>query len=320
MTVLFDTARLPEHERVDALQAAFTVESPQVVDLLNPRVRHRTEVVELGPGLRVRRDEGSPLAVARNARHVRIDAPEVLAIAFQRQGDSMISVGEHERVLRAGDLQCTDTTRPYRYVQHTAACNDVVMISAARAGVSIDTARAAAPRLPSSPVFELVRAHVAGLFDATTDLPPQPRAVTGQATAALIRTLLLTAAGVDGAPDALHDVLGARIADYIESHLADPELDVERIAAAHHISVRHLYTVWARAGHEGTPAQWIIGRRLERARDLLVDPGEGRLGVTAVARRCGFADSSHFSRRFRQAFGVSPREWRATGGSFRAVA
>ncbi|HEX6452329.1 MAG TPA: AraC family transcriptional regulator [Trebonia sp.] len=32
--------------------------------------------------------------------------------------------------------------------------------------------------------------------------------------------------------------------------------------------------------------------------------------MAAIARRWGFADSTHFSRRFRQAYGMSPREWR----------
>jgi AraC-like DNA-binding protein len=32
--------------------------------------------------------------------------------------------------------------------------------------------------------------------------------------------------------------------------------------------------------------------------------------IAAVARRWGFADATHFARRFRDAYGLSPREWR----------
>jgi AraC-like DNA-binding protein len=38
-----------------------------------------------------------------------------------------------------------------------------------------------------------------------------------------------------------------------------------------------------------------------------------RAGVTAIARRWGFIDGAHFSRRFRRfrtAYGMSPRSWR----------
>jgi AraC-like DNA-binding protein len=34
--------------------------------------------------------------------------------------------------------------------------------------------------------------------------------------------------------------------------------------------------------------------------------------VAAIARRWGFADPTHFSRVFRAAYGMSPREWRAS--------
>jgi AraC-like DNA-binding protein len=34
------------------------------------------------------------------------------------------------------------------------------------------------------------------------------------------------------------------------------------------------------------------------------------VGIAAVARRWGFTDATHFGRRFRAAYGISPREWR----------
>ncbi|TYP88995.1 AraC family transcriptional regulator [Blastococcus xanthinilyticus] len=310
MTVLFDTARVPERERADALQAAFTVESPQHVALLgDSRVHHRTEVVELGSGLRLRRETGSPLGIVRNDRHVRQAAPEVLALGLQRRGEARVRTDESESVPRVGQLDCVDTTRPYEFTQRGLSVRDVLMISHQEAGVSVDTVRAAGPVLARSPVYELVRGHLAGLFAATAQLPPQPRQLTGQGTAALVRTLLLTAAGGADGYEALADSLEVRVRAYVDAHLADRELSVERIAAAHHVSVRHLYAVWGRAGHDRTPGQWIIDRRLHRAREHLASGTPS--GIAAVAQRCGFADASHFSRRFRQAFGASPAEWRA---------
>ena len=102
MTVLFDTARFPQRERADALQAAFTVESPQQVALLGNRVHHRTEVVEFAPGLRLRRDRGSPLWIVRNARHVSQAAPEFLALALQRRGDAWLRSAGSETALPVG--------------------------------------------------------------------------------------------------------------------------------------------------------------------------------------------------------------------------
>jgi AraC family transcriptional regulator, positive regulator of tynA and feaB len=97
---------------------------------------------------------------------------------------------------------------------------------------------------------------------------------------------------------------------YIDAHLHDPALNADRIAAAHNISTRQLYNVWVRAGHGLTPARWIIQRRLERARNQLTDLDPQVTTVAAIAYGCGFANLSHFSQRFREAYGMPPREWR----------
>jgi AraC family transcriptional regulator len=56
-----------------------------------------------------------------------------------------------------------------------------------------------------------------------------------------------------------------------------------------------------------TPHQWLISRRIERARELLRSPA---LSLSDVAASCGFADQSHFTRTFSRASGVSPGAWR----------
>jgi AraC-like DNA-binding protein len=99
---------------------------------------------------------------------------------------------------------------------------------------------------------------------------------------------------------------------YVRRHLTEPGLDAERIARAHAVSVRHLYRVCAAAGM--SLEQEVIAQRLEGARAELAGPGDRSVAV--VARRWGFPDPSYFARRFRAAYGVSPREWRelARGG------
>ncbi len=183
--------------------------------------------------------------------------------------------------------------------------------------MSVDVVRAAAPMLARSPVYRLVRAHLAGLFAATYPLSTQSRLLTGQATVALVRALLSTAAEARGRDDALQATLDVRMALYIDAHLDDPELTAERIAAAHNISLRHLYAVWARAGHDRGPMQWITNLRLHRARDRLASRAPTQTTIAAVARDCGFTSPSHFSRRFRETFGESPRDWCAANAPSR---
>ncbi|MFX5558838.1 helix-turn-helix transcriptional regulator, partial [Acinetobacter baumannii] len=79
------------------------------------------------------------------------------------------------------------------------------------------------------------------------------------------------------------------------------------IAAAHHISVRYLQRLFETEGT--TVTTWIRQRRLERIRRDLADPRIDR-STSAVAARWGLADASHFSKLFKAAYGMTPRQYR----------
>ena len=46
----------------------------------------------------------------------------------------------------------------------------------------------------------------------------------------------------------------------------------------------------------------------------LASPAGRRRPIAAVARAHGFADPSHVTRRFRQAYGLTPRDWQRLTG------
>jgi AraC-like DNA-binding protein len=96
-------------------------------------------------------------------------------------------------------------------------------------------------------------------------------------------------------------LIGVR--QYIEDNLDDPGLCASTIAAAHGISVRTLQQLFADAGT--TVGSWIRDRRLKACYRAL-SYAERSETVTDVAFRWGFNDAAHFSRRFKQAFGVTP--------------
>ena len=79
-------------------------------------------------------------------------------------------------------------------------------------------------------------------------------------------------------------------------------LTVEELAAVAGLSPAHFAREFKRATHE-TPHAFILRRRLERARQLLVDG----CSIAQVADQCGFADQPHLSRAFKERFGVPPR-------------
>jgi AraC family transcriptional regulator, positive regulator of tynA and feaB len=103
-----------------------------------------------------------------------------------------------------------------------------------------------------------------------------------------------------------------RIQKFIDDHLCDPGLAPAVIAAAADISVRHLHRLFANAGR--TLGDCIRASRLERCRNDLANPHLRSKTITEIAFSWGFSDSAHFSRSFRQQFGICPRIFRAQTG------
>ncbi|MFC9995550.1 helix-turn-helix domain-containing protein [Nocardia sp. NPDC127526] len=309
--LVHDTALIAPHERVEAVNAVFNdKESPQAVTYATEAVgRHRMYLYDLGPGVHVLRNSGTGLYIVRNARHVAQGAPEQFALFMQLRGSGLLTAVEGQGVIEPGRLSLLDTTRPYSYRQSASSDHKVVILEPGLLGLPVDVIRSAAAALPSSPVYPLVRAHFLELCNTPTELPEEAAFAVGQATVQLIRALVATAARDSRRGEAMDDSLLLRIGLFIDAHLHDPGLDPRRIAAAHSISVRQLYYRWSRAGHEPGLAEWILRRRLERAGQVLADPGNDA-PIAAVVRACGFTNVSHFHRRFRERYGMTPREWR----------
>jgi AraC-like DNA-binding protein/DNA-binding CsgD family transcriptional regulator len=166
----------------------------------------------------------------------------------------------------------------------------------------------AADGLAASPLYDLFQAHVLNLRRFFDEANPASAAESlGSATLELASAVIATVGQGDLARnDVANEALVARIEAYVQQHLADPALSPERIAYAHHISVRQLYKLWSE--RDLGLAEWIMRGRLEGAGHDIAN--RGSLGIAAVARQWGFTDPAHFGRRFRAAYGLSPREWR----------
>lgn len=59
-----------------------------------------------------------------------------------------------------------------------------------------------------------------------------------------------------------------------------------------------------------TVVRVIWDRRLERCREEIADPAMALRSITEIAHDWAFSDSQHFSRAFKQRFGMTPREYR----------
>ena len=96
-----------------------------------------------------------------------------------------------------------------------------------------------------------------------------------------------------------------RVEEYIDAHL-DSAVNIAELAASVGISVSHFSRSFVHSVGL-TPHRYVMRRRLTRAHDLLVQTD---LAMAEVALATGFADQSHFCRRFREFTGLPPRSFR----------
>jgi AraC-like DNA-binding protein len=162
---------------------------------------------------------------------------------------------------------------------------------------------------PGNPVAELAATYFGRLASNQTISRVASVDALGQPSIELVRALIATQLSDPRlANEPLRVTLEFRIMEYVRAHLAEHDLTAARIAYNHNISVRQLYAVLARSGV--ALGDSVRAHRLEECRKDLAKPGARSVTIAAVAHRWGFADATHFSRVFREAYGMSPRQWR----------
>lgn len=104
-------------------------------------------------------------------------------------------------------------------------------------------------------------------------------------------------------------LLRERIKEYVTDNISDSELSIERIAKRMGCTPRYLHKAFEADGE--TLQRYILKKRLETSRSLLLLPENRNRTISEMAFKCGFNSSAHFSRVFKQRFNKSPNEMRA---------
>jgi AraC family transcriptional regulator len=96
-----------------------------------------------------------------------------------------------------------------------------------------------------------------------------------------------------------------RIKELVDSKIED-DLSLDEMAQSVDLSTAHFARMFRKSTGE-TPHQFVLRQKIERAKAML-RAADARVLDVAVA--CGFKTQQHFAQVFRDACGVSPREYR----------
>lgn len=268
----------------------------------------------LGPVGVGRVETTTPHSVHRTPRLISSADPELYRVLLPMSGSPVLVQGGRSTRLNAGEFVIYDFARPYDLVYDASV--DLAVFSFPRETLA----------LPGNLVADLTAVPISADDGAAALAAPLLRRIAldlesyRPATAARLSTVVMDLVGTAVAeradrPDAVpaeqrSRVLLLDVHAYIDAHLGDPGLSPADVAAAHHISLRQLHRLFEK--EQTTVAAWIRRRRLERCRRDLSDPALRAIPVGAIAARWGLPDAAHFSRVFRQAYGMPPAEYRRT--------
>ncbi|MGP3929002.1 helix-turn-helix domain-containing protein [Nonomuraea sp. KM88] len=155
----------------------------------------------------------------------------------------------------------------------------------------------------------LLASFITGLAEDQGAYRPADGARLGMVVLDLVSALLAHAIETSPVvPPSNREALILRVQAFVHEHLRDPDLGPRALAAEHHISTSYLHRLFQKEG--STVGGYIRAQRLDRARRDLADPALREVPIHSIAARWGFSHAADFSRAFRRAYGVSPRDFR----------
>lgn len=272
----------------------------------------RIEAGAVGPIGVGRVETTTPHSVHRTAALVRRDSPRLHRVVLAVSGRPRLAQDGRARQLAPGELTVYDFARPYELDYDGPVELAVFTFPHGALSVPIDDVN----RLAAVPISG---AEGAGALAASVlRRVAAEHATYRPASAARLSTVLADLVGAAVAerlddPDVVtaesrDRTLVLQVRAFVEQHLGDVDLDPATVAAAHHVSLRHLHRLFE--AESTTVAALVRERRLERCRADLADPALAGRSVGALAARWGLPDPAHFSRLFRRTYGVSPTDFR----------
>ncbi|MFK7733945.1 MAG: helix-turn-helix domain-containing protein [Pseudomonadales bacterium] len=307
------TAVCAENERFDYWRDAVCdefvkLECDRVEDsVFNAELRGGVGVAELA----FSEVYSDPQIVRRSKQLISKSTEADFLISFQLESQGLVRQDGREALLNPGSFALYDSTRPYsltfekRFRQFVIQMPNSVlsrhlMNPEQYTAIPISGTSGLGAVLGNF-VFSLVK-ELHCLPEAAEDLSDN---LVNMIAMAFSSSVLLEERS-NASP--VQDSLRRRIRHYIDNNLCNPKLNNSAIAHAMGISDRYLHKLFQEENE--TIHALITGKRLERAKELLMDEAFAGYTIERIAYSVGFVDSAHFSKTFKKHYGSSPSAFR----------
>lgn len=249
--------------------------------------------------------------VVRTPRQIARANDDYFLVNIQMQGAGIVRQDGRDALLNPGDFTLYDSTRVYELHFDGDFQQIVLKLPGEQLRRAVgDTEKLTATTISGrTTAGHLMISMIKTLWNGMGALEPVSAvSVAGGVLNILVAGLQTLPASKCRSVSSLASYHIARIKAEFDSSLRNPALSVRDVARDLGMSVGHIHRLFQ---HEAiTPAQYIRSRRLEMCSRELLDPRRAGHSISEVAYSWGFNDAAHFSRVFRNQFGVAPREWR----------
>ncbi|HEX4076698.1 MAG TPA: helix-turn-helix domain-containing protein [Candidatus Acidoferrales bacterium] len=255
--------------------------------------------------VRLCRLRASQHSVERTRVHAMQDHSSYLKVVFQVKGKCHFEQYGRHLVLSPGEWSVYDTRSPYTMLVPEQAEQLILLVPHEELrGVPIRTNLMARSFSSKSGLGRLMYKLLTTTLSEFSKLGQQSEPSLIAVVNQLLNFSILEALQ-DNRSLSDAESLELRARAYVVQNVRDSDLSVEQIANALHCSKRYLHMVFAKKGETISELIWKL--RLEGCRRDLRNPALANPSITDIAFSWGFNNSAHFSRRFRDEFGTSPK-------------
>ncbi len=309
----FCTEDLPERQRLEWLREVVGKEYANV-EITPPNSGKLYNDLLLYPwrsGVRLSPIRSNPCALERLRQEPSDVTHDCYFAVVLTSGQYRLQQGNREVYLRPGEMSLYDATQPHRIEIPSRFSKILISIPRHKLDDRVSNVRdLTASRIPSTQgvgaltsrmiqaivehLGEFEKDHFLELTDQVLDLFAMSVNQINRGSVNLSRHRKLTL---------------NRVKRYINEYLCDYDLNPAAIAQATGLSVRYINDLFS--DEDTSMMRYLMRQRLHLCRRYLLSCQYKDVPISGIAMRCGFKNMAHFSRAFKNVYGVTPREFRA---------
>lgn len=248
----------------------------------------------------------------RSRRTILQTEVEMYTVNLFLEGTMQGNFNQRDVSVEPGDIFITDLTQPFESQVDAGRRLSIYLPRQALEKTLHQRSLHGCVLKAGQPMTRILFDYIKGLNEVAPQLSPREGLVAQEAmTSLLVSSLEGRDWGDPEGTTGLRLALRQRVFEFIDAHLAEPELGPEMLMRRFRVSRTHLYRAFE---EDGGVARVIRSKRLDAAYLSLVrQSGSARLSIEEMAYRAGFSSSAQFLRGFRARFSTTPSEARRVG-------